>query len=460
MKRSSTPATTSGWLLLILMLLICVPAGAAPWVTGYYPGWEQPSLPATNLDFATITQVIHFSVVPNPDGTLNSSANSISAAGSAAVVAAAHAAGRAALICVGGSESESGFQGATSNHLAQFIGNLTNFMASRGYDGIDIDWEPLPSTDGFGYTNLVIGLRLALAVFPTHKLLTAAAGAYPPWDDSPTADYVMYANLQNQFDQINLMTYDLSGPWDGWVTWFNSPLYDGGYRFPSSGGLVPSIEGAVDNFLTNGVSGAKLGVGVAFYGYQWTGGSGTSPTCITGPRQSWTNAPTITAFSYSDIMADFYRTNLYHWDTNAQSAYLGITNSVPTDNMFISYDDPRTCAAKLSYVRNRALGGLMIWELAQDEPETQTNSLTRALRQALATPGLVSLQPAGADVHLTFQSIALGSYRIEYNSNLVATGWSTLLVTNVAGAGGTLSVSDTTAATNQPARFYRVQTPP
>jgi chitinase len=446
--------------LTILASLICATAGAAPWVTGYFPGWEQPTLPATKLDFATLTHVIHFSVVPNTDGTLDSSANSISATGSAAVVAAAHAAGRAALICVGGSESESGFQGATSNHLAQFIGNLTNFMASRGYDGIDIDWEPLPSTDGFGYTNLVNGLRSALAAFPTHKLLTAAAGAYPPWGDSPTADYLMYANLQNQFDQINLMTYDLSGPWDGWVTWFNSPLFDGGYRFPSSGGLVPSIEGAVDNFLTNGVSAAKLGVGVAFYGYQWTGGSGTSRTCITGPRQSWTNAPTITAFSYRDLMADFYQANEYHWDTNAQAAYLGITNSVPTNNIFISYDDPRTCAAKVSYVRNRALGGLMIWELAQDEPETQTNSLTRALRQALATPGLASLQMAGADVNLNFQSIALGSYRIEYNSNLAAAGWSTLLVTNVSGAGGILSVSDATAAIDQPARFYRIQTPP
>jgi chitinase len=437
------------------------PAGAAPWITGYFPGWEQAAMPATNIDFSTVTHVIHFSVVPNTDGTLDSSANSISTDYSAAVVSAAHAAGRKVLICVGGASSESLFQGATSAAtLPVLIGNLTNFMAARGYDGVDIDWEPLPSTDQPPYAKLVSGLRSALNKFPGHKLLTAAAGAYPPYGDSATADYVMFASLQDQFDQINIMTYDLSGPYDGWVTWFNSPIYDGGYRFPSSGGLVPSVDGAVDNFLTNGVTSTKLGVGIAFYGYVWTGGSGTSPTCITGPRQSWTNAPTITAIRYGDILAAYYQSNLYRWDTSAQSAYLEITNANPANNIFLSYDDARTCAAKLSYARNRSLGGLMIWELAQDHEGTQPSPLVQALKQALATPGWTNLQKVGANVSLTFDSIALGSYRVEYTSNLTAAAWNTLLITNVTGAGGPLKIDDPGATTNQPARFYRIQTPP
>src|SRR5208283_3729222 len=142
-----------------------------------------------------------------------------------------------------------------------------------------------------------------------HKLLTVAAGAYPNYGDPPTVEYTMFATLQNQFDQINIMTYDLSGPYEGWVTWFNSPIYDGGYRFPSSGGLVPSVAGAVTNFLENGVASGRLGIGIAFYGYIWTGGLGISPDCITQPRQSWTNAPTAAPYSYTDIMAGYYQTN-------------------------------------------------------------------------------------------------------------------------------------------------------
>ena len=62
------------------------------------------------------------------------------------------------------------------------------------------------------------------------------------------------------------MTYDMAGTWPGWVTWFNSPIYDGGYRFPSTGGLIPSTDGMVNNFITAGVAPAKLAVGIAFYG--------------------------------------------------------------------------------------------------------------------------------------------------------------------------------------------------
>jgi chitinase len=436
-------------------------AQAGLWTTGYYPGWEQAGMPASSIDFATLTHVIHFSVVPNADGSLNTSDNSITTANSADLVSQAHAAGRPALICVGGGGTESLFQGATSAaNLSSFINNLTNFVATRGYDGVDIDWEPLPSTDAQQFTNLVVGLRSALNGFSQHKLLTVAAGAYPPYGDSATAQYVMFATLQSQFDQISIMTYDLSGAWDGWVTWFNSPIYDGGYHFPGTSSLVPSVNGAVNNFINGGVAPAKLGIGIAFYGYLWTGGSGTSSNCITGPRQSWTNAPTATAIRYSDIMAGYYQSNWYHWDTSAQSAYIGITNTIPTNNIFISYDDQRTCQAKVSYARNLGLGGVMIWELAQDHQSGQPSPLMQALKQALATPGLTGIQNSNSDVNLFFNAIALGSYRVQWMSNLTAGGWNTLLITNVSNAGGVLQVTDTGVIANQPQRFYRIQTPP
>jgi chitinase len=443
-----------------VLCLLSIITQAEVWRVGYYPGWEQASMPASNIDFTTLTHVIHFSVVPNSDGTLDSSANSISTANSSDLVLQAHAAGRKVLICVGGGGTESLFQGATSPaNLPVFISNLTNFMATRGYDGVDIDWEPLPSSDAQQYTNMVIGLRSALNAFSQHELLTAAAGAYPPYGDSPTAEYVMYAAFQNQFDQINIMTYDMSGPWEGWVTWFNSPIYDGGYRFPSNGNLVPSVDGAVTNFLTNGVAPAKLGIGIAFYGYLWTGGSGTSSICITQPRQSWTNAPTATAIRYSTIMTDYYQSNLYHWDTNAQSAYLSITNANPTNNTFISYDDQRTCQAKVSYARNHGLGGVMIWELAQDHQSGQSSPLMQALKQALATPGLTSIQFSNQNINLSLPSLPLGSYRVQWTSDMTLDAWNTLVVTNVSGPGGMLQIADPNFS-SQSIRFYRVKTPP
>lgn len=49
------------------------------------------------------------------------------------------------------------------------------------------------------------------------------------------------------------MTYDLSGPWPGWVTWHNSPLFHGGQTFPSTGAPLPSIDAMVDAFVAGGV---------------------------------------------------------------------------------------------------------------------------------------------------------------------------------------------------------------
>src|ERR1700761_4248300 len=73
--------------LLTLFFLFTNPGvHAALWVTGYYPGWEQADMPASTIDFSALTHIIHFSVVPNSDGTLDSNANSITPANSTDIV--------------------------------------------------------------------------------------------------------------------------------------------------------------------------------------------------------------------------------------------------------------------------------------------------------------------------------------------------------------------------------------
>ena len=408
---------------------------------------------ASNIDFTVVTHVIHFSLVPNSDGTLNSSANVVTPANSSDVVSRAHASGRKVLICVGGAGSQSGFQGATSAaNRAAFISNLVNFMSARGYDGIDIDWEPLDASDAPQFTDFVNGLGTALNSITPRPLLTAAI-ASPPTPPS------LIASLQGQFDQINLMTYDLSGPYPGWVTWFNAPIYDGGYRFPSTSGLVPSADGMINSVTNAGVARSKLSIGIAFYGWIWSGGAGTSTGGASLPRQTWVTAPTTTQLSYNAIMSTYYQTNLYHWDNSAQAAYLAIDNAGSNNDKFISYDDERTCQSKVSYARNRDLGGVMIWELAQDHHANQPDPLLQAIKQALATPGVMAVQRSGQDIDLSFSSIPLGSYRVQWVSNLTTGIWNTLIITNVSSTGGVLRVTDP-GALGQPGRFYRIQTPP
>ena len=223
---------------------------------------------------------------------------------------------------------------------------------------------------------------------------------------------------------------------------------------------MPSINGAVSNFVNNGVLPGKLGLGTPFYGYIWTGGPG-----VTQPRQSWpaTNPPTFSAYTYNDIVRNNYQSALYHWDAVAQAAYLSITNQPASGDMFISYDDTHACQAKVSYARNQHLGGVMIWELSQDydstQPASQRAPLMTAFKQALATPNISAIHWNGTNVNVSFTSLPLGLYSVQWSSNLAAANsWNTL-ANNVAGTGTNVLISDPSAAT-APARYYRIQTPP
>lgn len=170
------------------------------WRTAYYAGYSSATLPVSDIDFTALTHIVHFSLLPNGDGTLNPSTNAITPQGTAELVSGAHAANKQVLICIGGAGSYFPNAASTAN-VASFVSNLTNFMASGGYDGIDVDWEPLPDGDGLLYTNLIFKLRAALDGFSTHKLLISAV--------PPSVSPGIVGAVQDKLDQINLMTYDL-----------------------------------------------------------------------------------------------------------------------------------------------------------------------------------------------------------------------------------------------------------
>jgi chitinase len=423
------------------------------WRTAYYAGYSASRLPISEIDFSGVTHIVHFSVLPNGDGSLNPYTNGITSQSTTQLVSAAHAAGKKALICVGGAGSY--FPNAVSAlNISNFVSNLTNFVATGGYDGIDVDWEPLADGDAGLYTNLIVKLRTALDGFSARKLLMSAV--------PPTALPGTIKAVQDKLDQINLMTYDFSGPFAGWVTWYNAPIYDGGNTFASVPGKhLPSIEGTVDEFVTNGIPAGKLGIGVAFYGYIWQGGFDGTNNGMMFPLESWTIAPTNTyAVTYSDLVSSNFSAGSFHYDSSAQSAWIGV-NGPGTNDMFISFDDARACQAKVSYARNRGLGGLILWEISQDHHTGQPDPLLQAIKQAIATPGMLDLHQSGQDMRLTFASAPLGTYRIQWTTNLAANTWNSLAVTNLSltATGGLVQVTNVGAITNS-RRFYRVQTPP
>jgi len=262
--------------LLVFVCLVClfVSAGSnrayaqsSIWVTAYYAGWMQSALPASAIDYTAMTHINYFAIVPNSDGSIDLSGNGVTYNSNAkTLVTNAHAHGVKVILTVGGWSTESAFNGATGTSATRaiFINNLMNALRQGNYDGLDIDWEPLATGDKANYTNLAHDLRDSLTAQNSALLMTMAT----QWAASVSASTYQY------FDQVNLMTYDLAGLWSGWVTWHNSALYND----ITIGSQLISCDGMVKSWNSAGVPLNKLGIGIDWYGYKYSG--------VTGPRQS------------------------------------------------------------------------------------------------------------------------------------------------------------------------------
>ncbi|HKI46206.1 MAG TPA: glycoside hydrolase family 18 protein [Balneolales bacterium] len=352
-------------------------AGAAGmWVSAYLGAWNHYAPPGGNwgsihtneIDWNAFTQLIYFATTPQPDGSLSpvKAYHTFSPSRLKAIVTAAHSANKPILFTVGGWGSHPGFSSSiTPGNRKNFVNNLIALLKKWKFDGIDLDMEPINQADVQNYAAFVKALHNALKPVKTPMFSKPRLVAATKWQPK------MYAQLQNDFDEINLMTYDYSGPWPGWVTWYNAPVYDGGHNFPSTGRPLPSANQMVDEFVSDGVKPKKLGIGIDFYGYIWMG--------VDKPAEEWTEttAPRVSPnIPYWEIMNKYYKKKDYHWDNKSQSAYLSIDNDssvlsflpvkisqLLNSQVFISYDDKKSIQAKIDYVRKKKIGGVIVWEL-------------------------------------------------------------------------------------------------
>lgn len=340
-------------------------SSSGKWLTAYYPSYQQFTMPPSEINYASMTHLVHWPVLPKPDGGLDTVSIDFTEAHSKDVVTRAHAAGIKVLLGIGGdanSGATKGFQGATSPaNRATFIKNIVNMMQARGYDGVDINWEEIGVADDAQFIALIQELRVALDGINPRPLLTM-----PPTTGADARPELV-AKVAQQLDQINLQTYVMSGPYPGWVTWHNSPLFNGGFDFPSAPGeKLPSIEEEIAIWEKAGIPLNRMGLGIQFAGFVWSGGSGTDTGGATKPRQSWTTAPTLTVIDYTEVtklIAAGYQKEV---DTVAKVPYLTRDSGNNADDRFVSYEDEQSIQEKANFLKAKGLGGMFIFELTGD----------------------------------------------------------------------------------------------
>ncbi|WP_156040995.1 glycoside hydrolase family 18 protein [Chondromyces apiculatus] len=344
------------------------------WVSGYYVGYQQDLYPPSEIAWSGLTHLMIGRVVPRADGSLDTSLDLGPDAGpdlARNLVQLAHEHGKAAVVMLGGAgEHEAWVSAASAANRATFVQNLLQLRADFGFDGFDLDWEPIEVADQADFRALAEALRDAAP----DAVLTLPVG----WVNANAPEVeAFYGEIAPLFDQINVMSYSMAGPWDGWESWHSSALTGHGPTTPSS------VESSIDGYLSAGVPAAKLGVGIGFYGSCWS-----AP--VTAPGMAVDGATIVAddnVMSFTRIMDNYYAPERRLWDETARAPYLSYPSPQGAQGCtFISYEDEASILEKGEFVRGRGLGGAIVWTINEgylpDRPEGQRSPLMQALAEA------------------------------------------------------------------------------
>lgn len=351
----------------------------SPIFGAYYPGGSAGRYPVSSIPAERLTHLFYaFSTIE--DGRCVIGADASKNLAELADLKKAHPHLRT-LISIGGwgagGFSDAALTEASRRRLVDSCMTLFFERHAGSFDGVDIDWEfPVSGgpkelahrpQDRANMTRLAQAFRTALDTYGRRAgqpmLLTAALAAGRLQTDGPydpAASYDLPA-LAGILDFINLMSYDMGTGFSA-VSTFNAPLHE----VPADP-LAPelrrwnNVAGAVQYYREHGVPADKLVLGVPFYGR----GFKVTGETADGLYQAY-SAPA-DAGDWRVIKARYLDQPGWtrHWHPKAQSPWL----YNPRENVFISYEDPRSIGLRAQFAREQGLAGVFMWELTGDDEQ-------------------------------------------------------------------------------------------
>jgi chitinase len=281
------------------------------------------------------------------------------------------------LVSVGGWTWSGGFSDAalTPASRSVFIDSVEAFITRYHLDGLDVDWE-YPGMSGAGntfrpedkqtYTLLLKALRCRFDTMAgtLHRplYLTIAAGA-----SSEFLEHTEMSEVAKYVDTVNLMAYDYYEPEAGKPTGNHAPLF-----IDPADPKAVSADRSVREFEQAGVAARKLVLGVPFYGHVW----GQVPATNHGlfqPGQPVPNAYATYAAIVSTMLGQGYTR---YWDAAASVPYLYNADK----QIFVSYEDPESLAAKCKYLKKQHLKGVMFWDYESDPSGVLLDAIDSGLK--------------------------------------------------------------------------------
>jgi len=246
---------------------------------------------------------------------------------------------------------------ATAEGRELLAQSLNDIVDDYGFDGIDMDWE-YPCDDVAGIeaspddkVNYTLFMEVMREKMGPNKVLSMAAGGMQSCVESLEIE-----KLMKVMDFINLMTYDMC-PWD--KVGYHTSLYASDNCEVNHGDSVAKMYEAA------GVKRAQLTLGAAFYARIYRDVDGLNHK-VDGP-------PGFVGDGYAGTCARIEESGL-QYDEKAEAPFVYDAKA----REFITFDNPRSLKAKMEYVKNTGLGGIMFWEYYCDD---QNSTLLKAMTE-------------------------------------------------------------------------------
>ncbi len=333
-------------------------------VYGWHPYWNGSTV-HNNYQWNLISDLCYFDYTVNP--TTGANSNSSFAWTTSSAVTAAKTNGVKISFCATLFSSHATFLTSTTAKNT-FTQNCINLIKQRGANGVNIDFEGLPSTQKANFTTFMQDFckRIHDSIPGSEVSMALYSVDWNGVFDIP--------NLKNHVDLFIIMGYDYyySGSTNAGPT---DPLFafETGYNY--------SMSKSISYYLYQGVPQNKLLLGVPYYGRQYRTTSSSIPATSSGASYSSTVtykvARTNASGNYTNANKKF--------DYNSYTPYYNFVSGGFNYQLFM--DDSMSMRERYDIVNQRGLGGIGIWTLGYDDGYTELwNAINDKLTNCYSQP--------------------------------------------------------------------------
>ncbi len=215
---------------------------------------------------------------------------------------------------------------------AKHIADIVDLVQAQPWAGVDIDYEALALADRAAYSAFITDLGAALHKAHKGLSVTVHAKTSEPGDWSG-ARAQNWKALGAAADEVRVMAYDYSSD--------SSP----------AGPVAPAswVEHVLQLAISE-IPRAKITLGLATYGYDWSDGQPTKAV-------QWKQAQAL-AQTYSAAV---------QWDASAQESWFTYTDNQDATHS-VWYEDARSMQAKLDLAQRYQISSVVIWRLGGEDP--------------------------------------------------------------------------------------------